>query len=587
MAYGTAPTQDQTTRALPEHLGEWVLPPDWRWGGGGRWGEYRHYQEVVDALGRSLALVTVPDAAHAPWLAAEARHLAHRNHPSIPTTYHYWSGGPDVMPRRGPGYLRRWLVGETMGDRLAASGREGVPYCLQFVRSLGSALAYLHSSGATHGAISPATVWASPAERLWLLGWEWAMPRAEIPTGLGPDLARLPIPPEWSDGRWTPTAESDQWQLAALSFAVLSGEVPPSSDMPPIELACPECPRALATVLERALLPDPTRRYASVSAMLRELDRAVGTRTSMVVSGSILSPLATRHTEEGRLRWALGEDYEVRSRLGSGSFGSVWRVRDLTLEREVALKMLHPAVAQDAVAVRRFRREAQLAGQLAHPAIVPVYDWDSNAGVSWYTMELAEGGSLAELIRRTGPLPLEGVAAQIEQVLDGLAVAHASGIIHRDLKPENVLIDRYGRWRISDFGVARVSGEELAGTTGTPEFAAPEQLLGEPQGSSVDCFGVGAITAFVLTGRLPFGSGDGRAILARQLARQPDLAGLPVEIADWLGRALDPTPEARFADAAAMRDAWQLTVAGAIGREHHAPWWRRWLQGDEETVRSG
>ena len=568
-----------TSRELPPHLQGWELPPDWRWGGEGWVGDHRHYQEVVDALGRSLALVSAPDPAHVGWLAGEARHLAHRNHPSIPTTYHYWAPQPGA--RRGPGYLRRWLAGETVGERLAANGREGTPYCLQLLRTIGSTLAYLHSGGSTHGALSPHTVWGTPSDRFWLLGWEWAMPRGEIPEGYAPERARTCVPPEWPAERWTPTAESDQWQLAATAFAVLSGELPPATDIPPVSLVCAECPQALARVLDRALSTDPARRFHTVSALLRELDRGVGTRTSMVVSGAVLSPVASRQTEEGRLRWALGDDYEVRSRLGAGTFGSVWRVRDLTLEREVALKMLHPDVAGDAAAVRRFRREAQLAGQLAHPAIVPIYDWDSSGGVAWYTMELAEGGSLAELVRRIGARPLADVAAPVEQLLDGLAVAHAVGVIHRDLKPENVLIDRYRRWRISDFGVARVGGEELAGTTGTPEFAAPEQLLGEPQGPAVDCYGVGAITAFVLTGRLPFGAGDGRTIVARQLAGQADVSTVPADIAEWLRHALAPTPEARFSDAATMRDAWQVAVAGALGRERPTRWWRRWAPGGD------
>lgn len=483
--------------------------------------------------------------------------------------------------RRGPGYLRRWLAGETVGQRVAENGREGTPYCLQLLRTIGSTLAYLHSGGGTHGALSPHTVWGTPADRFWLLGWEWAMPRGEIPEGYAPDRTRMCVPPEWPADRWVPTAESDQWQLAATAFAVLSGEPPPAADIPPVALVCAECPQALARVLDRALSTDPSRRFHTVSAMLRELDRLVGSRTSMFVSGAVLSPVAGRQTEEGRLRWALGDDYEVRSRLGAGTFGSVWQVRDLTLEREVALKMLHPHVAGDAAAVRRFRREAQLAGQLNHPAIVPIYDWDSNGGVAWYTMELAEGGSLADLVRRTGARPLADVAAPVEQLLDGLAVAHAVGIIHRDLKPENVLIDRYRRWRISDFGVARVGGEELGGTTGTPEFAAPEQLLGEAQGPAVDCYGVGAITAYVLTGRLPFGSGDGRAIVARQLAGRVDLPALPPAIADWLRRALAPTPEARFAEAAEMRDAWRAAVAGVLDRERHTPWWRRLVHAGE------
>ncbi|MGH7718163.1 MAG: protein kinase domain-containing protein [Gemmatimonadaceae bacterium] len=581
MSQAARPDALTVTRALPSHLAEWQLPQEWTWGAEGFRNEYRHYQEVIDALGRSLSLVSAPDPQDAGWLAAEARNLAHRNHPSVPTTYHYWANYPES--RRGPGYLRRWIAGETVGARYRRLGREDVPYVLQILRAAGSTVAYLHSSGTIHGALSLETIWVTPTGRLWLLGWEWAMPRAEIPADKQPAWDALAVPPEWDNGRWNPTVLSDQWQLAATCFASLAGEYP-SSDAPPVCLVVPECPPTVGQILDRALARDPERRFPSVSAMLKSLDRAIGSRTSILISGSNAAAGGVRDTEEGRLRWAVGDDYEVLARLGTGTFGSVWRVRDLTLEREAALKMLHPHIASDDSAVRRFRREARLAAQLAHPAIVPIFDWDSNGGVSWYTMELAEGGSLAQLVARAGPRPLAEVAPQIEHILDGLATAHANGIIHRDLKPENILIDRYRRWRITDFGVAKVTGDETAGTTGTPEFSAPEQLLGEPQGPAVDCFEVAAIVAFVLTGRPPFGEGDAKAILGRQLAGDFDVSGFPDEVGAWLQRGLAPAPENRFADAAAMQEAWRTAVEAALDREQRAPWWRRWLSLEQSTA---
>jgi serine/threonine-protein kinase len=276
---------------------------------------------------------------------------------------------------------------------------------------------------------------------------------------------------------------------------------------------------------------------------------------------------------EARLRRAVGDDYEVLASLGSGTFGSVWRVRDLSLGREVALKMLHPDVASDQRAVAAFRREARLAAQLAHPGIVPVYDWDSRGDVAWYTMELAEGGSLEDLVTRAGPRSLEDAAPQVELILDGLAAAHANGIIHRDLKPANILLDRYRRWRITDFGIANVTDEEVAGATGTPAFAAPEQLLGEPQGPSVDCFAVAAITYYVLTGRPPFDAADTPTLLARQLAGAVDLSPFPAALAAWLGRALAPKPEDRYPEATDMLHAFRAAVAGT--RRRALPWWRR------------
>jgi serine/threonine-protein kinase len=233
--------------------------------------------------------------------------------------------------------------------------------------------------------------------------------------------------------------------------------------------------------------------------------------------------------------------------------------------------------------VGRFRREAKLAAQLAHPAIVPIFDWDTRGDVSWYTMELAEGGSVADLVTRSGPRTLIEIAPQIDFILGGLAAAHAVGIVHRDLKPENVLIDRYRRWRLSDFGIAHAPGEDATGTSGTPAFAAPEQLLGEVQESAADCFSLAAVVAFALSGEAPFGDQDGRAILARELSGQVDLSRYEPEIADWLRHGLAATAEERFEEAAAMRSAWRKAVQAVFERERRVPWWRRWFAADDTS----
>lgn len=452
-------TPSRLRAALPRHLADWTLPPGWSWGQDSVWGDRRHYQEVVDALGRSLSLVSAPDPTHADWLRDEARALAHRNHPSIPTTYHYWANYSES--RRGPGYLRRWIAGETVAQRVVRMGPESVPTVLQVLREAGSALAYLHDAGALHRALSAYNVWLTPGGRLWLLGWEWALQPEQVPDGLSPDPARTPQAPEWRDGKIAPTLASDQWQLAAMVFTALTGETPPERDAPPITLLRPDCPVGLARALEQALHADPRERFPSVRTFLREVDRVVSLRAVLVEPEGDEIP-TTPETPEARLRWATGDDYEILAPLGSGTFGSVWRARDLTLAREVAIKVLHPHIAKDDVAVTRFRREARLAAQLAHPAIVPIYDSDERGGVVWYTMELAEGGSVASLVARRGPRDFESIAMPVDGVLDGLLAAHASGIIHRDLKPENILIDRYRRWRIGDFGIAQAWGEDPA-----------------------------------------------------------------------------------------------------------------------------
>lgn len=566
-----APTVAPRRDPLPAHLSEWQLPPDWAWGGEGLYGDFRHYQQVIDGLGRSLSLVTAPNPAHAAWLKIEARFLAHRSHPSIPATYHYWAENTDA--RRGPGYLRRWVTGETVRKRVNRMGETDIPFVLQVLRGACSTLAYLHDTGRSHGGVGPDTVWLSPGGRLWLLEWQWAIPHEDIPAGLVPswlharDTKReraigrqligpgIPIAPEWTSGeQWMPTRASDQWQVAALCFTALAGEPPPKTDVPPIGLVRLECPARLAAALDRALHADPASRFPNIVAFLREADASYTSKSLFMVSGEVESVKAL--SPEDRLRISLGDEFEVLSRLGAGAFGTVWRARDLSLEREVAVKVLHPHIARDDRAVTQFLREARLAAQLAHPAIVPIYDWESRGGLSWYVMELAEEGSLYNLVDNSGPRTLEEIAPQIELLLDGLGAAHSVGIIHRDIKPENVLIDRYHRWRLTDFGIANITGEVKATGGGTPAFAAPEQLLNEPQGPATDLFSIGAIVAFALTGSPPFGGGEPTTILARQLSHSYDVSMLPLPVAKWLRRSLSGDADKRFADAAEMKAEW-------------------------------
>jgi serine/threonine-protein kinase len=549
-------------------------------------GDYRHYQEVVDALGRSLSLVTAPDPEHSAWLFEEARQLAQRSHPSIPTTYHYWTSYREG--RRGPGYLRRWITGETVRARLARLGLADIPYVFQLLRGSCSTLSYLHEMGLAHGGLNGDALWTTPTGRLWMLEWQWAVPRAAIPPGVRPgngpleirsaEASRpmraelLPMPPEWESNEWVPTPASDQWQLAAMCFTALTGETPPAQGIPPVKLVRPETPEALATAIDRALSVDPADRFPSLAVLLRVVERGDPARTVVMVRGE--PDRTVNESAEARMRWAVGDDYEILSKLGSGAFGTVWRARDLSLEREVALKALHPAIARDDKAVRAFWREAKLAAQLAHPSIVPIYDWDSSGGLSWYTMELAEEGSVASLVQRSGPRQLGEIAQQVEQVLDGLIVAHANGILHRDLKPENILIDRYQRWRITDFGIANVTGEDAPGTTGTPAFAAPEQLLGELQGPAADYFALAAIVYFVLTGVVPFGDDDAKQILARQLGERADLDMFPTAICNWFRKAFAPRADDRFVDGEEMQHAWKLASDKVLARQRGS-WWRR------------
>jgi serine/threonine-protein kinase len=201
-------------------------------------------------------------------------------------------------------------------------------------------------------------------------------------------------------------------------------------------------------------------------------------------------------------------------------------------------------------------------------------------------MELAEGGSVANLVARSGARPFEEIAPQVDEVLEAMDAAHSSGIIHRDLKPENILIDRYRRWRIGDFGIAYALGDEKAGTSGTPSFAAPEQLLGESQGPATDLYALASIVYYVLTGRPPFGDGSAEFILAQQLSdtlpERLQQDEFPEALASWIARGLAQRVEDRFADAQEMRAAWRQVVRTIRRAEDQRPWWRRLIEGLQE-----
>jgi len=280
---------------------------------------------------------------------------------------------------------------------------------------------------------------------------------------------------------------------------------------------------------------------------------------------------------EARLRRALGDDYELLSPLGEGGFGRVYRVRDLHLERQVALKVLHPQLTQDAATVERFRREAQLAARLTHPNIVSIYDIAGRSGLLWYTMEIVDGPNLGQLVQSEGPLPVEAVLRLLREALSALGHAHTLGLVHRDIKPENMLLEKDGSLRITDFGLAlalRGAGRFGGATSqsGTPQFASPEQLLGERVDQRTDLYSLAAVAVFALLGRPPFAGGTVEQILAKQTSDVvPDLGTERPDVSEALsavlGRGLRNDVNARWASAAEFRTAIEDAVQRGLRRK--------------------
>jgi serine/threonine-protein kinase len=235
--------------------------------------------------------------------------------------------------------------------------------------------------------------------------------------------------------------------------------------------------------------------------------------------------------------------YAVRSRLARGGMSTVYLAVDQRLERDVALKVLHPHLAADESFLDRLGREAKAAARLSHPHVVGVLDQGNDGNTAYLVMEYIKGHTLRDVINDKGALPPRLALALIDPVVEGLAAAHAAGFIHRDVKPENVLIADDGRIKIGDFGLARaVSTSTSSGTLlGTVGYVSPELVLGKPADARSDVYSVGIMLFEMLTGQQPF---DGEVPI--QVAYQhvngtvgppsalvPGLAGEVDELVQW------------------------------------------------------
>src|SRR5438093_168432 len=225
---------------------------------------------------------------------------------------------------------------------------------------------------------------------------------------------------------------------------------------------------------------------------------------------------------QARLTAALAGRYRVERELGRGGMATVYLARDLRHNRGVAVKVLRPDIA-GAIGADRFLREIEIAAQLSHPHILPLYDSGEADGLLYYVMPFVEGESLRDRLEREGQLPLEDALQITREVADGLAYAHGRGLVHRDIKPENILITG-GHAVIADFGIAKAVTEAAGGrmtatglAVGTPAYMSPEQWAGSTtlDGRS-DLYSLGCMLYELLVGESPYAGTTPQVILARQ-----------------------------------------------------------------------
>ncbi len=280
----------------------------------------------------------------------------------------------------------------------------------------------------------------------------------------------------------------------------------------------------------------------------------------------------------------LGGQFQILQKIGSGGMGSVYKAAQPAMNRMVAVKILHPKLANRKDLVSRFRREARAMSHLTHPNTVKVLLYgELEDGSLYIVMEYLEGKNLNQSVRKDGPMGADRAVPIMIQVCGALQEAHAQGIVHRDLKPENIFLSSNGGLRdfpkVLDFGLAKVTERELRPGSvmltqegmvfGTPEFMSPEQAQGKTLDARSDIYSLAVILYEMLTGKLPFEARTPMEYIQHHITKPPlhldtRVPGktFPQGLGDVLAKALEKRPEDRYATAAHFADALKTFAPG-------------------------
>lgn len=256
------------------------------------------------------------------------------------------------------------------------------------------------------------------------------------------------------------------------------------------------------------------------------------------------------------------QNYQVTAHLGEGGMGTVYKATDTVLGREVALKMLHTPLINQAQFLERFRKEARILAQLLHPNIAVIYNFIEQNNSHYMVMEYVEGKNLDSLLRQQRVLSYQVVVPVFIQALEGLHHAHKKGIFHRDIKPSNLILTPDGTVKLMDFGIAKMAGEQrmtqVNRVVGTVEFMAPELIQGKDPSVASDIYATAVTMYELLTGKLPFESTTDFNLMQEIMQKKPPApdklnTAIPKQLSSILMKAMEKKPENRFADARALQ----------------------------------
>jgi serine/threonine protein kinase/tetratricopeptide (TPR) repeat protein/TolB-like protein len=458
-----------------------------------------------------------------------------------------------------------FVDGDDLRTVLDRVGKLSPKEAVAVVKQICSGLEAAHAEDVTHRDLKPRNILIGRDGRVRIA--DFGLARSLEETGLTRTGGVIGTPdymaPEQATGDPT-DGRSDIFALGVVFYECLTGRLPftnrsfagsllsrTRNSAEPITAVDPSLPDWLARIVMRCLERDPGKRFQTARELLAALE-------AKSVDHSSASESASGVIQPGSM---LGTRYRVEALAGEGGMGKVYRATDLELDRIVALKVVHPNLANDRKYLARLRREISLASQISHPNVLRIHDLGEANGLRFVSMAWADGEDLAQLLRRSRVLSERDSVRIAIEICEGLGAAHANGVVHRDLKPSNILLDSAGHACIADFGVA--IGREGAGTStfggvrdviGTPRYMSPEQAEGKAVSVQSDLYAVGLIMYEMVTGTVPFGDGSVHQMLALRVSDIPENPrklnpALSGEAAAIIMRCLERDPANRYPSA--------------------------------------
>jgi serine/threonine protein kinase len=503
----------------------------------------------------------------------EAKILARLRHPNLVQLHEFGTLGEDTF------FMVLELIrGESVLQRIRRAGKIPIEESIKIIREAALGLNSAHQKGIIHRDLSPDNLLIVPeggTEVTKVIDFGIAKPVLEKTAQqtmanmfigkleyCSPEQCGMLPEGEMIDHR------SDIYSLATTFYYMLVGKLPffsetaqgylfkhvheipkpPSSHFPPKEF-----PEILDRIVLKALAKKREDRQSSMDEFIKELDAV-----NLSLGSTIIEPVI--HFDVGaplKTGDQFANRYVIEQKLGEGGMGVVYQANDKILNVAVALKILNSKILNEEKTIQRLKREVILARKVAHPNVCRIFDIGEYQGVHYVSMELLQGETLADKVKREGALPLEAGLTITQQILQALAEAHRLGIIHRDLKPQNIMVDSKLETRIMDFGISTSSElQRLTQTNafvGTPRYMAPEQIRGENVDHRADIYSIGVIIFEIFTGKLPFKAVTLMEIIYAQLKSAPIkpstiVQNISPELERIILKCLEKEPDKRYSN---------------------------------------